>query len=56
MLKAEIDVTEVHDCSLITDVAAMENLGLPGEGRTPFDNLDGCYDAQGAMPANSTAD
>lgn len=48
--KADIDMTEVHDCFSITELVIMEDLGLSNEGRAPTDILDGRYDRDGAIP------
>lgn len=48
--RAEIDMTEVHDCFSITELVTMEDLGLSDPGRAPADILDGRYDADGAIP------
>lgn len=48
--RAEIDITEVHDCFSITELVIMEDLGLSDEGRAPTDILDGRYDSGGAIP------
>jgi acetyl-CoA C-acetyltransferase len=48
--RAEIGMTEVHDCFSITELATMEDLGLSDIGRAPFDILDGRYDRDGAIP------
>ena len=48
--RAEIDLTEVHDCFSITELVIMEDLGLSDPGRAPADILDGRYDADGAIP------
>jgi acetyl-CoA C-acetyltransferase len=48
--RAELDLTEVHDCFSVTELVTMEDLGLSAEGRAPFDILDGRYDAEGDLP------
>ena len=48
--RAELDMTEVHDCFSITELVIMEDLGLSDEGRAPADILDGRYDKDGAIP------
>ena len=48
--RAELDMTEVHDCFSITELVIMEDLGLSDEGRAPTDILDGRYDRDGAIP------
>jgi acetyl-CoA C-acetyltransferase len=48
--RAEISMTEVHDCFSVTELITMEDLGLSEEGRAVFDVLDGRYDAGGAIP------
>ena len=48
--RAELDMTEVHDCFSITELVIMEDLGLSDEGRAPADILDGRYDRDGAIP------
>lgn len=49
--RAEIGMTEVHDCFSITELVTMEDLGLSDDGRAAFDYLDGRYDRDGAIPA-----
>lgn len=49
--KAEINMTEVHDCFSVTELVTMEDLGLSDEGCAAFDYLDGRYDRDGAIPA-----
>lgn len=48
--RAEIDITEVHDCFSVTELVTMEDLGLSDDGRAIFDILDGHYDRDGAVP------
>ena len=48
--RADIDMTEVHDCFSITELVIMEDLGLSDPGRAPADILDGRYDRDGAIP------
>ena len=48
--RAQIDMTEVHDCFSITELVTMEDLGLSDEGRAVRDVLDGVYDADGRTP------
>ena len=48
--RAELSLTEVHDCFSITELVTMEDLGLSDEGRAIFDILDGRYDSGGALP------
>lgn len=48
--RAELGVTEVHDCFSITELVTMEDLQLSDEGRAPFDILDGRFDASGLLP------
>ncbi|MFV0384598.1 acetyl-CoA acetyltransferase [Paracoccus sp. (in: a-proteobacteria)] len=49
--RAEISLTEVHDCFSITELVTMEDLGLSDPGRGAFDCLDGRFDRDGAIPA-----
>jgi acetyl-CoA C-acetyltransferase len=49
--RAEIGLTEVHDCFSITELVTMEDLGLSDDGRAPFDILDGKFDRAGALPS-----
>lgn len=49
--RAEISLTEVHDCFSITELVTMEDLGLSDPGRGAFDCLDGRFDGDGAIPA-----
>jgi len=48
--RAEISMTEVHDCFSITELVTMEDLQLADEGRAVFDVLDGNFDADGSTP------
>ncbi len=48
--RAELSLTEVHDCFSVTELVTMEDLGLSDEGRAITDILDGRYDAGGALP------
>jgi acetyl-CoA C-acetyltransferase len=48
--KADLSLTEVHDCFSITELVLMEDLGLSDPGQAPSDILDGRYDADGAIP------
>lgn len=48
--RADISLTEVHDCFSITELVLMEDLFLSDEGGAPADILDGRYDADGAIP------
>jgi acetyl-CoA C-acetyltransferase len=51
--RAEISLTEVHDCFSVTELVTMEDLGLSDPGRAPFDILDGKYDRGGAIPCQT---
>jgi len=48
--RADLSLTEVHDCFSITELVTMEDLGLSDEGRALTDILDGKYDSGGAQP------
>lgn len=48
--RADLSLTEVHDCFSITELVTMEDLGLADEGRAPFEILDGRFDHDGAQP------
>ncbi len=48
--RAELSLTEVHDCFSITELVTMEDLGLADEGRAVNDILDGRFDAGGDLP------
>ena len=48
--RAELSLTEVHDCFSITELVTMEDLGLADEGRAVNDILDGRFDAGGNLP------
>lgn len=48
--RAQIDLTEVHDCFSITELVTMEDLGLAEEGGAVRDVLDGAFDADGRVP------
>jgi acetyl-CoA C-acetyltransferase len=49
--RAEIGLSEVHDCFSITELVTMEDLGLSDDGHAWRDFLDGRYDRDGASPA-----
>src|SRR3546814_551483 len=51
--RAEISLTEVHDCFSVTELVTMEDLGLSDSGRAIFDILDGKYDRGGAIPCQT---
>ncbi|WP_428249550.1 acetyl-CoA acetyltransferase [Ferrovibrio sp.] len=51
--RADLKLTEVHDCFSITELVTMEDLGLSDEGRAPFDILDGRFDREGALPCQA---
>lgn len=48
--RAELSLTEVHDCFSITELVTMEDLGLSDDGQAWRDVLDGKFDADGAIP------
>lgn len=48
--RAEIGMTEVHDCFSITELVTMEDLLLSEPGGAVRDVLDGVFDADGAIP------
>ncbi len=48
--RAELSMTEVHDCFSITELVTMEDLGLSDEGGAVRDVLDGKFDAEGSIP------
>jgi acetyl-CoA C-acetyltransferase len=48
--RADVRMTEVHDCFSITELITMEDLGLSEEGRAVIDVLDGVFDAAGRVP------
>lgn len=48
--RAELSLTEVHDCFSVTELVTMEDLGLSDEGRAVADVLDGRFDADGDLP------
>jgi acetyl-CoA C-acetyltransferase len=48
--RAQLSLTEVHDCFSITELVTMEDLGLSGEGMAVHDVLDGVFDANGELP------
>jgi acetyl-CoA C-acetyltransferase len=48
--RAELSLTEVHDCFSVTELVTMEDLNLCDEGRATFDILDGRFDRDGALP------
>ena len=48
--RADISLTEVHDCFSITELVTMEDLGVSAEGQAVRDVMDGVFDADGAIP------
>jgi acetyl-CoA C-acetyltransferase len=48
--RAQISLTEVHDCFSITELVTMEDLFLSKEGQGWKDVLDGVFDADGEVP------
>ncbi|MTE01623.1 acetyl-CoA acetyltransferase [Paracoccus sp. YIM 132242] len=48
--RRDLGLTEVHDCFSITELVAMEDLGLSDPGRAVADVLDGRFDRDGAVP------
>ncbi|MCZ6770712.1 MAG: acetyl-CoA acetyltransferase [Proteobacteria bacterium] len=48
--RAELDMTEVHDCFSITELVVMEDLNLADEGGAIKAVLDGNFDRDGNMP------
>lgn len=48
--RAEIGMTEVHDCFSVTELVTMEDLFLSPEGGAVRDVMDGVYDAEGKIP------
>jgi acetyl-CoA C-acetyltransferase len=48
--RAQLSLTEVHDCFSITELVTMEDLGLSEDGQAVKDILDGRYDRDGAIP------
>ena len=48
--RAQIRLTEVHDCFSITELVTMEDLGLAAEGQAWKAVLDGRFDADGDTP------
>ncbi len=48
--RAELSLTEVHDCFSITELVTMEDLHLADAGRAVNDILDGRFDAGGELP------
>ena len=48
--RAELSMTEVHDCFSVTELVTMEDLGLSDSGRALNDILDGRFDAGGDVP------
>jgi acetyl-CoA C-acetyltransferase len=51
--RAELSLTEVHDCFSVTELVTMEDLGLCDPGRAIFDILDGRFDRDGALPCQT---
>lgn len=49
----DLGLTEVHDCFSITELVAMEDLGLSDPGRAVADVLDGKFDRSGAVPCQT---
>jgi acetyl-CoA C-acetyltransferase len=48
--RAQLSLTEVHDCFSITELVTMEDLFLSDDGHAVRDYLDGRYDRDGAIP------
>ncbi|MEC9358961.1 MAG: acetyl-CoA acetyltransferase [Pseudomonadota bacterium] len=48
--RKELSALEVHDCFSITELVAMEDLGVSDDGQAWKDVLDGVFDADGALP------
>ena len=48
--RAELDLTEVHDCFSITELVVMEDLNLADEGGAIKAVLDGNFDRDGNVP------
>jgi len=48
--RAELSLTEVHDCFSITELVTMEDLGLSDEGGAVRDVLNGRFDRSGDIP------
>ncbi|MBD3657014.1 MULTISPECIES: acetyl-CoA acetyltransferase [Marinobacter] len=48
--RAEVSMTEVHDCFSITELVTMEDLQLSDEGQAVRDVLNGDFDANGRIP------
>jgi acetyl-CoA C-acetyltransferase len=48
--RAQISMTEVHDCFSITELVTMEDLGLSDDGQAVRDVMDGMFDADGKIP------
>ncbi len=48
--RAQISMTEVHDCFSVTELVTMEDLGLSDEGGAVRDVLDGDFNADGRNP------
>ncbi len=48
--RAELDMTEVHDCFSITELVVMEDLNLADEGGAIKAVLDGNFDRDGNVP------
>jgi acetyl-CoA C-acetyltransferase len=46
----ELDLFEVHDCFSVSELLAMEDLGISLEGKAVHDVLDGTFDADGRLP------
>ena len=53
--REEVSMFECHDCFSITEFVTTEDLQLSPEGGALKDVMDGFYDADGAIPARSTA-
>jgi acetyl-CoA C-acetyltransferase len=46
----ELDLFEVHDCFSMSELLAMEDLGISLEGKAVHDVLNGTFDADGHLP------
>lgn len=51
--RADLSLTEVHDCFSVTELVTMEDLGLSDPGRAVTDILDGRFDREGVVPCQT---
>jgi acetyl-CoA C-acetyltransferase len=51
--REEINIMELHDCFSITELSTYEDLGISPRGKAPGDILEGVFDIDGKVPAQT---